>query len=116
MENPHPARSHAARLAQLLQVDLDDYAKGDPDFPPRSNTRPRAVLLLYERGFDVVTPLLHEFTYQAMANDLLPIEDGKLYRLHRLNPILTADTSLMVQLAAKRKPLLSMKRIIPGRA
>lgn len=80
LENTHPSRSHAARLAQLLQVDLDEYVRGNPDFPPRSNTRPRAVLLICERGFDIVTPLLHEFTYQAMANDLLSIEDGKTYK------------------------------------
>jgi syntaxin-binding protein 1 len=28
---------------------------------------------------DVTVPLIHEFTYQAMANDLLPIEDGSKY-------------------------------------
>jgi syntaxin-binding protein 1 len=38
------------------------------------------VLLLCDRGIDVVTPLLHEFTYQAMAMDLLHLDDGKIYR------------------------------------
>jgi syntaxin-binding protein 1 len=29
---------------------------------------------------DVYAPLIHEFTYQAMINDLLPIEDGTTYK------------------------------------
>ena len=41
--------------------------------------RPRATLIITDRSMDTVAPFLHEFTYQAMANDLLPIEDGSKY-------------------------------------
>ena len=106
-DNPHPARSHAARLAHFLQLDLDDYAENNPDFPPQSNTRPRSVLLLCERGFDVITPLLHEFTYQAMANDLMPIEDGKTYRFEPLMFLwLIVDTNFAVLRVLRRRTLL----------
>lgn len=31
---------------------------------------------MVDRSMDVYSPLLHEFTYQAMVHDLLPIKDG----------------------------------------
>ena len=37
----------------------------------------RPTLLLLERSFDVVSPLLHEYTYQAMVHDLLPVHDDR---------------------------------------
>ena len=47
--------------------------------------RQRATLIVTDRAMDVVAPLIHEFTYQAMANDLLPIEDGSKYTcVHRI--------------------------------
>jgi syntaxin-binding protein 1 len=33
-------------------------------------------LYILDRSVDLTAPLVHEFTYQAMANDLLKIEDG----------------------------------------
>ena len=41
--------------------------------------RQRGTLLITDRAMDVLAPFIHEFTYQAMANDLLPIEDGSRY-------------------------------------
>lgn len=43
------------------------------------STRPRSTLIITDRAMDMLAPFLHEFTYQAMANDLLPIENGTKY-------------------------------------
>lgn len=39
----------------------------------------------------MVAPFLLEFTYQAMANDLLPIEDGKKFSFVLGIPMLRDD-------------------------
>ncbi|KAJ8456753.1 hypothetical protein ONZ51_g11942 [Trametes cubensis] len=68
-------------LAFMVQQSLDEYKKTNPDFPkPSDPPRPRGTLIITDRSMDTFAPLLHEFTYQAMANDLLPIEDGTTYR------------------------------------
>jgi hypothetical protein len=51
----------------------------------QDSVRQRGTLIVTERAMDVVVPLIHEFTYQAMANDLLPIEEGSKYTcVHRI--------------------------------
>lgn len=67
-------------LARFVQQELDSYQQWDRNFPPQTQ-RPQSVLLITDRSMDLMAPLLHEFTYQAMAHDLLPIkdqEDGKV--------------------------------------
>ncbi|KAJ9117921.1 hypothetical protein QFC20_000202 [Naganishia adeliensis] len=68
------------RIALQLQTDLDDYQALNPDFPPASNHRPRSVMFVVDRSMDPVAPFLHEFTYQAMIHDLLPLDEGPTYR------------------------------------
>ncbi|KAK7048040.1 Sec1-like protein [Favolaschia claudopus] len=67
-------------LAHFVQNALDEYKKSNPDFAkPTEPPRPRGTLLITDRAMDMIAPFVHEFTYQAMANDLLPIEAGTKY-------------------------------------
>jgi syntaxin-binding protein 1 len=70
----------AKRLAIMVQQELDRaeeerYRNGVQ--PPERKGRPQGVLFIVDRTLDLFAPLLHEFTYQAMAHDLLPIKDGE---------------------------------------
>ncbi|THC97151.1 hypothetical protein EYZ11_003366 [Aspergillus tanneri] len=71
----HEAGVLCSHLARFIQNELDQYAHFQRDFPPPS-PRPRGVLLVVDRSIDLIAPLIHEFTYQSMVHDLLPINDG----------------------------------------
>ncbi|KAF4610678.1 hypothetical protein D9613_006936 [Agrocybe pediades] len=66
-------------LAFFVQDNLEEYKKQNPEFGKPDATRPKATLLITDRTMDLLAPFVHEFTYQAMANDLLPIENGTKY-------------------------------------
>ncbi|CAL1714155.1 unnamed protein product [Somion occarium] len=70
-------RTNLARGAQARE-----YESVEGDFvakKPSDPARPRSTLIITDRSMDVTAAFLHEFTYQAMANDLLPIDDGTKY-------------------------------------
>ncbi|MCJ1288299.1 vacuolar sorting protein VPS33/slp1 [Xylographa opegraphella] len=71
----HEAGVLCSHLARFVQEGLDQHAKHHGDFPPPSS-RPRGVLIITDRSMDLFAPLLHEFTYQAMVHDLLPLKQG----------------------------------------
>lgn len=72
----HEASILCSHLARFVQDELDLYAKFHNDFPPQSS-RPRGTLYITDRSMDLFAPFVHEFTYQAMAHDLLPIKEGE---------------------------------------
>lgn len=83
--NEHPTIRYQANspYAKEIAERLDSYLKGfqasDPTLSYRGDAgsgKERGQLLVVDRSFDVATPLMHEYTYQAMANDVLNVDDG----------------------------------------
>ncbi|KAK6454242.1 Sec1-like protein [Scheffersomyces xylosifermentans] len=73
---PQDSTHAASRLPELIadefQRQIDDYARLNHNFPPPSSPdKPRSILLITDRTLDLYAPLLHEFTYQAMAMDIV---------------------------------------------
>jgi len=59
------------------QMALDIQQKLDAFNWTKNTVQPPTTLLLLDRSCDWITPFLHEFTYQAMVQDVLSLEDNR---------------------------------------
>lgn len=75
-----PSRKLPYMIAKEFQNELDMYARNNPNFPDTSEGRPRGVFLILDRSVDWIAPLLHEFTYQAAAYDVLPMDKWQSFK------------------------------------
>jgi len=111
----YDGRSSTSRtVASLVKEDLSTAPAEAPssasasasDAPP--GTAKRATLLVLDRSMDVASPLLHEFTYQAMAHDLLPLDYSKPGGAHYTIPAAEGSADEEAAAGAPAKPKESL--------
>jgi len=76
----------SGRIAKKLQAAMNNFIRNSNSWwyygDSKHNSRERCTFLLLDRNDDMISPLIHEFTYQAMVSDLLEMDGDQLtYKL-----------------------------------
>ncbi|KAJ2180266.1 syntaxin binding protein 1, partial [Coemansia sp. RSA 530] len=72
----------AESMAALIQQKLNDYYSHESNTnnsTKRPETLTPSVVIVLDRSVDLYSPLLHEFTYQALVHDLIDLDGGNTY-------------------------------------
>ncbi|KAJ5077206.1 protein rop [Anaeramoeba ignava] len=83
----------ARRVGAKLHNKLKIFQSRVKNFPPRKE---RSVMIIFDRSYDPVSPLLHEFTYQAMVYDNIQLVNDKYQQqiINRTGNATTKEVSL----------------------
>jgi syntaxin-binding protein 1 len=72
-------------LANVFHLKMDEFVSQNPNWwyhggPKKKQTaqRERGILLLLDRADDCLTPLMHDFNYQSLVHDVLPMEGDRI--------------------------------------
>ena len=103
-------RQMSCLVATKLKDKIEEYKKAFPKSEVVKQTQ-KALFLIVDRSVDAIAPLLHEFTYQAMAMDLLDFERGLIYSF---SFVLTLDTKPKIMKEKKSQRKLWLMIMIPS--
>ncbi|OXB84163.1 UNVERIFIED_CONTAM: hypothetical protein H355_007046 [Colinus virginianus] len=102
---------NASRLAQLVEKSLENYYKTDEQSQIKAKTHSQ--LIIIDRGFDPVSTVLHELTFQAMAykadgkeKEAILEEDDELWvriRHKHIADVLEEIPKLLKEVSSKKK-------------
>lgn len=75
-----------SNLGSVFKKKMDRFVSANPDWwyhgsgksGKQSTELERSTILLLDRASDCLTPLMHDFTYQSMVQDLLTVEGDKI--------------------------------------
>ncbi|VDL62842.1 unnamed protein product, partial [Hymenolepis diminuta] len=69
-------RANNLQLAQFVQMKLAKHKEDNPQLGQGPH-KDRSILLILDRGFDPLTPILHDLTLQSLIRDLKNIENNE---------------------------------------
>jgi syntaxin-binding protein 1 len=78
--------------------ELTDLMQQHASTQASSGAAPPVTLLIVDRAIDALAPLMHEFTFQAMVHELLPVVAGELVSLEESadqDPIVLSEDDAM---------------------